>query len=737
MKRADPPISALAALKKVKPTSPLLDHTNTHRDDNDDNDIIIQEENFGKQEHAHVQINLNVEDLPEYAMGYASMTDSDQDHDDEDEDDDENDETDLVLVSDTERIEIIDNEESIEIISNFTKSDQTYFEALEDVIIGLRLTQNVVIQGQYALVVLKGKISIYGTTITAGPTVYPVFAPCSSPLPSIEAVDNFESIISAKELIKALIPENFLPSDSFYRQSPVLIAILTLRSGIENLDKICLNLKNLWLPAGIAESDANRSFYIHNQNSSTLRISSSVSVLKSPQSWSSVIDQISKTFIRNRSQRVLICGPKSAGKSTFARILLNFFTRRSSTAISYLDLDPGQPEFTPPGMLSLSTHSTPLFGPPISHPWISETINALHFGFISPRSDTTRYRKLAHQLISQSNPNHEDALPLIINTAGWTKGEGIDLLDEFITSFKPSIVVYIGPAISTQDFDINLELANVLLNSDRPFTFYELSSPASQNGISKYSAADMRAAQTMSYFHSQPAVSVGEHLFTSCSVEDDLQDDNMTPQPMQRWDFITHLLDFKPVVISYGRNDNSDDNDDDVDVGLPVSFIDRENACGIWDEHVPVALEQTVVAVDLVSGRIDTRRTTDESNLRLVTSEVSQSRSLALAFFQSINAERKQFNLILPAASRDIHTMMTLSSSLSILVLSRGRLQMPIWGIWEGNQNGVRNKSWHEVPYLEVDDHDDAHGGGAGNGLGRRALRIRRQIQRRSQVKKK
>ncbi len=79
----------------------------------------------------------------------------------------------------------------------------------------------------------------------------------------------------------------------------------------------------------------------------------------------------------------MICGPKNSGKSTFMRILTNKIltdTRleelndeeTTEEGVILLDLDPGQPEFVPPGQLSLVHLRQPTFGPPFSHPSISE-----------------------------------------------------------------------------------------------------------------------------------------------------------------------------------------------------------------------------------------------------------------------------------------------------------------------------------------------------------------------------
>ena len=57
----------------------------------------------------------------------------------------------------------------------------------------------------------------------------------------------------------------------------------------------------------------------------------------------------------------LVLGAKNVGKSSFARVLLNRLLSLHPR-VAYLDCDPGQPEFTPPGLLSLHLVDKPVDG---------------------------------------------------------------------------------------------------------------------------------------------------------------------------------------------------------------------------------------------------------------------------------------------------------------------------------------------------------------------------------------
>lgn len=50
------------------------------------------------------------------------------------------------------------------------------------------------------------------------------------------------------------------------------------------------------------------------------------------------------------------------------RLVNHLLSLGSCGAVAVLDFDPGQSEFTPPGMLSLTLVKNFVFGPPFSHP---------------------------------------------------------------------------------------------------------------------------------------------------------------------------------------------------------------------------------------------------------------------------------------------------------------------------------------------------------------------------------
>ncbi|KAM3659573.1 polynucleotide 5'-hydroxyl-kinase NOL9 isoform 2-T2 [Ammospiza maritima maritima] len=131
---------------------------------------------------------------------------------------------------------------------------------------------------------------------------------------------------------------------------------------------------------------------------------------------------------------VLVCGPKNTGKSTFNRYLINLLLNRLPV-VEYMECDIGQTEFTPPGCVSLSSVTEPVLGPPFTHQQMPSKM--VYYGQTSCEQDTERYLDVVKYVFSY----YKKEVPLIINTMGWVKGEGLLLLIDLIRLLSPSHIV--------------------------------------------------------------------------------------------------------------------------------------------------------------------------------------------------------------------------------------------------------------------------------------------------------
>ncbi|XP_061373521.1 polynucleotide 5'-hydroxyl-kinase NOL9-like isoform X2 [Gastrolobium bilobum] len=171
-----------------------------------------------------------------------------------------------------------------------------------------------------------------------------------------------------------------------------------------------------------------------------------------PKQWSEAADAI---LYSSMPPIAFICGAKNCGKTTFSRHLLNVLLP-TYKKVAYFDTDVGQPEFTPPGCLSLTVVDK--VTPDLTIPCLKTPERCLFFGDVSSKRDPSAYlnyvfaiydyyRKKYCTLDKGENPIRIE-LPLIVNTPGWVKGVGYDVLVDMLKYIRPTNVVKIS--ISTE-----------------------------------------------------------------------------------------------------------------------------------------------------------------------------------------------------------------------------------------------------------------------------------------------
>ncbi|XP_062449254.1 polynucleotide 5'-hydroxyl-kinase NOL9 [Rhea pennata] len=131
---------------------------------------------------------------------------------------------------------------------------------------------------------------------------------------------------------------------------------------------------------------------------------------------------------------IMVCGPKNVGKSTFNRYLINLLLNHLPS-VEYLECDIGQTEFTPPGCVSLTNVTEPFLGPPFTHQRMPRKM--VYYGQPSCEQDSERYVDVVKYVFN----SYKKEVPLVINTMGWVKGEGLLLLTDIIRLLSPSHIV--------------------------------------------------------------------------------------------------------------------------------------------------------------------------------------------------------------------------------------------------------------------------------------------------------
>ncbi|XP_078178558.1 polynucleotide 5'-hydroxyl-kinase NOL9-like [Carex rostrata] len=117
--------------------------------------------------------------------------------------------------------------------------------------------------------------------------------------------------------------------------------------------------------------------------------------------------------------------------------------------VGYLDTDVGQPEFTTPGCVSL--HIIDKETPDLTVLCLKTPEKSLYFGDVCAKANAKDYVFYIFNLYNYFSKkfykfdnlteSHKPYVPLIVNTSGWIKGFGFDVLVDILRYISPTHVV--------------------------------------------------------------------------------------------------------------------------------------------------------------------------------------------------------------------------------------------------------------------------------------------------------
>lgn len=151
------------------------------------------------------------------------------------------------------------------------------------------------------------------------------------------------------------------------------------------------------------------------------------------------------------SSKVFAVGGKSVGKSTFVRYLINANLSKFSEFL-LIDLDIGQPEVFLPQTISATVITAPILGPGFLHN--IKPAKAILYGDVNVLPSPIKYLHCVMAL-HEFCRTHEQLkrMPWVINTMGYTRGLGKELICSILRIFSPTDVVQIQGHQQRDNFD--------------------------------------------------------------------------------------------------------------------------------------------------------------------------------------------------------------------------------------------------------------------------------------------
>ncbi|KAL2135161.1 hypothetical protein VTI74DRAFT_9592 [Chaetomium olivicolor] len=560
--------------------------------------------------------------------------------------------------------------------------------------------ERLVILGSYGIKVREGEATVAGAVLTPADGLQWVHAPHCHAVPVLR---------TAEETVLDLQPH-------------------PAAKGLRQLAKLNPSFAKLWNEDSSQGADSGRG----SKTSTTFQIiytsqdvpkRAILQELVSPAEWNKKLSGLAAAK-RKGTPVIFLCGPKSSGKSTFGRILANrFMTDRGGSrnkpmsSVMVLDLDPGQPEYSPPGVISLSKITVPNLSPSFCHPTLSPAegqVRAHAIASVTPAFDPAHFIECALDLFAHYQRGPNAKCPLVINTPGWIQGTGLDILAELITSIRPTEVIYMsqdGPEETVS----GLQSACASTTPVTPFTTLP-SQPG--DAASSRTSLHFRTMQTMSYFHLR-------------------QPDQQ--QQLPSWD-PAPLTELRPWRVRYsGPNKGV----------LGILCYDHQPAPELLAEAINgtvlalVRLESRAALRDLTPFVVDDHTAADANpglgpnnndaqnqtkythtpTLPLIPNPLGlalspkHSRLLGLVLIRGIDTANHELHVLTPLAEDVISTL-----SGEELVLVAGRFDTPTWAYsedlyWRGAHARSGGKGGDNGDGEEEEDEEDEEKGEAGSGL--------------------
>jgi len=327
------------------------------------------------------------------------------------------------------------------------------------------------------------------------------------------------------------------------------------------------------------------------------------------------------------------------------------------------------------------------------------------------------------ETIDDQDPRNVIAIPIVVNTMGWTKGLGADLTQRIEDMLEATDVFDIQPPLR-EEFPVSLppvpngniygayQTQSAMMTDKSASRIHVLEPISPDSSAAGYNAADHRALSILSYFHARfPADAVPAGLNQITARSWDVSRPLCAVPPYQ----IDCTVAFDKIVLTgSGSEDVVEEEIGRVLNGAIVAFVSCEP--GTVERGVPTS-----------AGIPYTRQQAPPSP--------ESSNCVGIGLIRGISPPKVDDQ---GQVKTFIHMLTPLPHQLlaSARVLVKGEMELPVWGMLdfrnfnEGNgvhSGDVAGVGWDKVPFLQWGKAPDGVMGGE-------KRRVRRNLMRRGQM---
>ncbi|CCC66853.1 hypothetical protein NCAS_0A02950 [Naumovozyma castellii] len=520
-------------------------------------------------------------------------------------------------------------------------------------LIGLKEKENVYLSGIFQLQIVKGGIKYNNVHYNASKQIITFWHPLSNSISGIQSSHyaGWEEEIFIDNSYKTLITEelNDYPCILRIRNAPV--------EGLLDCFKLYKDVRFLWK---IRDCQA-KNITSRDQTFDILtEYVDDFSPLEISTQWSAAIENLNMIH-RNESLdvRIMVIGGKNSGKSTFLKLLLENFLHGGSSMemtqqeLLYLDLDPGQPEYSHPECISLTeiNSSEKVLGQDLNQAF-KKIIKQLYVGMPSPQDEPTLYLEKVDKII-EAFENESFVGTSLLNLPGWIKGFGLNILNHIIKQYKPTNIIILE-SNNTKQYTDSLQIPDyfetALHNKYKPsISTLKANSNSNKDSTlqkqSKFQPSQIRIFKMLALFHK-------------------------TQQDIYNLKYDFHPLVTKaPVQISYGNSPG-------------ICGIQMLNEFkNIHPDDLQSALEGTIFGLHRVTNDI-TRHSSLKGTFPLLQEKIPNMEYVTLMLLHSIDAQNCIMNVYIPE-----YMITELKAAEHVeWVITRGKSETPLCEFYPPNK---------------------------------------------------
>ncbi|KAI5957096.1 GRC3 [Candida jiufengensis] len=576
------------------------------------------------------------DELDDTILQYTKDSDDEDDNEEEDSDEITNEAQTRLYKDDTTNPQggpLNSNTHNIISQSNFIPNNTNLNFFDDHILLKLHNPEFIIIKGQFKMEIIEGEVQLNN---------------CYNMASDSKKIYSFKSSgAQALPIVSHASADNI-----------AVLKLINLKNGLENLHKI-------YSQRSSAVSDQDNLFRNYTFEIVIKESEDESCGLYIPDTWSKMFKSIANSPLNS----LMVIGHKNTGKSTFSKCFMDYLLLHRKRPVVLMDLDPGQSEYSSPYCMSLSIHYEASFCEDLS----KDDKTELYYGFTSPMESPSRFLNIVQRLFDTYSSTYlHKGYVLIINTPGWIKGYGKELLVKISNIINPSDLCLLSHKLSL-DAEENQTTLNGLSYSN-----VHLVSGIFSN--QELSASQIRCINKLLYFHK---------ISNNC------------------FDFSRYMLDVPPLKLSYCINNS--------EVGINALCVLNYKLKSTQEfALLRLLLETMIWGIYATSSKTftPTKNTSSKypnlinmETLKRISNDDQESQFLGLLAIHSINFKEQYFNIYAPPDV--ISKLQTHLNSNYKIILVRGEGNLPAPEIMYPNflqhiDNSKTNttKQVNRIPYL-------------------------------------